>query len=96
MIGIGLAAAGAWMCTEVVNEKRRPLRHERVSPTNRGGYVALPICDVVRSFVSGTARTAVRVVLSQGAAVPLRDRLQLATTAAPLAFVDGRHEHMFP
>jgi hypothetical protein len=95
---IGLAAVGAWMCTEVVNEKRRPLRDERVSPTNRGGNVALSICDVVRSFVSSTAWTAVRVECSKGSAVPrkLRGRLHVAAAAATAVLLVVRHERTFP
>jgi hypothetical protein len=81
-----LAAVGAWMRSEVLNEKRGALSHKRVFPPRRRGNVALSVCDVVRPFVGGTARAAIRIELSHGPSMPgeLRDRLQLAAPAATL------------
>ena len=94
---IGLAAVGARMTPEELNEKGRALGDEHVFSTRRRRDVALPICDVVRSFVGSSGGAAIRVELTEGAPVPgkLRCGLQLAAAAAALAVAGTGHEHMF-
>jgi hypothetical protein len=95
---VGLAAVGAGMRAEELEQKRRTFGDERILPTRRGCNVPLAICDVVGSFVGGATRPAVCVEFPESPTVPgkLRGRLQLTAAAAPLALLAGRHEHTFP
>ena len=67
---VALTAVCAGMLAEEVKEERRPFCHEGVPPVRRRGNVALSICEVVLSFISGSARAAVGVELSYSPAAP--------------------------
>jgi hypothetical protein len=93
---VGLAAVSARMDSEELEEERSAFCDQCVPSTLGRGEIALPVREVVPSFVRGATRAAVRVEFSQSATVPreLRRGLHLAANAAALSR-GLRHEHMF-
>ena len=67
---VALAAVRAWMLAEEVKEKCGSCRYDGVPPARCRGNVALSVCEVVLSFIGGSARAAVGIELSQGSSAP--------------------------
>jgi predicted short-subunit dehydrogenase-like oxidoreductase (DUF2520 family) len=67
---IALTAVGARMLAEEVTEKCRSFRYEGVPAARRRGNVALSICEVMLSFIGGSARAAVGIEVSYVPAAP--------------------------
>ena len=96
---IALPAVDTRARTEELDQICGALGDEGIFAARRGSDIALPICDVVRSFVGGTARSAISVELVLVLPVP-RELMCRSPPAAPstAAISRGlvRHERMFP